>query len=48
MLTQAFVQRELIEGEDWEEMYESYKEMSRAGECKEAAGWPRRQKLCGS
>ena len=35
-----------IEGEDWEEMYESYKEMSRAVGVRSRRK-PRRQKLCG-
>ena len=29
-----------IEGEDWGEMYEAYKEMSRAVGCEEATGGP--------
>ena len=36
-----------IEREDWEEMYDSYKEMSRALWCDEAAGGPEGKSLVG-
>ena len=36
-----------IEGEDWEEMYESYKEMSRAVQGKEATGSPEGKSFVG-
>ena len=37
-----------IEGEDWEEMYDSYKAMGKALGVKKSRRWLRRQEPCGS